>query len=118
MSYTTQIPEKLRKIRELKGYSQEYMALQMDMSQRQYQRIESGEADISMGKLEEMCKALEVSVEQLMGFDEQFIFNNCTNVGGGKEVTVNVHFPKEMAEMIQHLEKEIVYLREVLKGKL
>ena len=125
MSYTTQIPEKLRKIREIKGYSQEYVALQMDISHRQYQRIESGEADVSLSKLEEACRVMEISLEQLMGFDERFILNNCTNknsVLGGNEVTLNVHFPEDMVKVftdrIEHLEGEIVYLREMLKGKV
>jgi transcriptional regulator with XRE-family HTH domain len=125
MSHTTQIPEKLRKLRELKGLSQEYMAHKMDISQRQYQRFESGDADIQLSKLESVCEILEVSLEQLLGFDEQFIFNNCshnTNVVGGKEIEVNVHFSKDMVKVfsdrIAHLEEEIVYLRNMLKGKL
>lgn len=124
MSYATQISEKLRKIRELKEYSQKYMAMQMDISQRQYQRIENGETELNLSKLEEVCKILEVSVEQLLGFDEQFIFNHCsnnTNVGG-KDFTINVQLPEGMVKVfsdrIAHLEGEVAYLREMLKGKL
>jgi transcriptional regulator with XRE-family HTH domain len=91
----------------------------MDMSQRQYQRIESGEADISIGKLEEMCKVLEVSVEQLMGFDEKYIYQNCNNAFG-RENEYHNHFPQQLEELfrerINHLEGEIKYLRELING--
>jgi DNA-binding Xre family transcriptional regulator len=34
------------------------MALKMEMSQRQYQRIENGEVELNMSKLDEICKLL------------------------------------------------------------
>ncbi|TVQ78090.1 MAG: XRE family transcriptional regulator [Flavobacteriales bacterium] len=121
MSYKKQLPGKIRKIREIKGFSQDYMAMQMEMSQRQYQRLESGKADINMSKLEEICKTLEVSIDQLLGFDEKYIFQNCNNAFG-RENEYHNHFPQQLEELyrerIKHLEEEIVYLRNMLKGKL
>ena len=42
----------IRKIRELKGFSQDYMAQQLSISQRQYSRIEKNETEIALSKLQ------------------------------------------------------------------
>ncbi|MAZ37435.1 helix-turn-helix domain-containing protein [Salibacteraceae bacterium] len=36
----------IKKVRELKGYTQDYVAQQLAISQRQYSRIEQNESDI------------------------------------------------------------------------
>ena len=85
MTNKKNIGETLRKIRELKGYSQEYIASALEISQRNYSRIEKNEVDINLGKLFKISKILEVTPQQIMGFDEQFIFSNCTNAFGINE---------------------------------
>ena len=53
---------KIRKLRELKGYSQEYVASQLGMVQTNYSKIERGETkDMTVKRLEEIAKVLEVT---------------------------------------------------------
>ncbi len=66
----------IKKIRELKGYSQDYMASQLEISQRQFSRIEKNEVDLNLSRLNEISKLLEVTPSQILGFDEKFIFQN------------------------------------------
>ncbi|MCC5916338.1 MAG: helix-turn-helix transcriptional regulator [Cryomorphaceae bacterium] len=47
-NYNKVIAQKLRKVREIKGFSQESVALASELSQRQYQRIETGESDLTL----------------------------------------------------------------------
>lgn len=54
----------IRKIRELKGYSQEFLANQLEISQRQLSRIENNETDMSLSRLETISKLLEVTLNQ------------------------------------------------------
>ena len=72
----------IRKIRDLKGFSQEFMANRLTISQRQYSRIEKNETELTLSKLETISDVLEVSIEQLLGFDDQHIFNNNNQQGG------------------------------------
>lgn len=53
------VHEKVRKIRELKNFSQENMAEQLQMSVNGYEKIERGEVGLQMDKLEKspMCWA-------------------------------------------------------------
>lgn len=43
-----ELGKKLRTLREIKGYSQEYVANEIDISQRTYSKIENGLAKIIM----------------------------------------------------------------------
>ena len=56
------VDEKIRKIREIKGYSQEYMALQLKMSQNNYSRIELDQQNkLSLDRLQEIANVLELT---------------------------------------------------------
>jgi len=75
----------IKKIRELKGYSQDYMANQLTISQRQFSRIEKNEVDLNLSRLNDISKLLEVTPSQILGFDEKFIFQNCETAFGSNQ---------------------------------
>ncbi|HVX00184.1 MAG TPA: helix-turn-helix transcriptional regulator [Candidatus Babeliaceae bacterium] len=56
-----QIGERIRKIRAAKGYSQEYMAFKLNMSQSAYSSMERGVSEIPSRRLCEIADLLEVS---------------------------------------------------------
>ncbi|MEM9339604.1 MAG: helix-turn-helix domain-containing protein [Bacteroidota bacterium] len=70
------IGTKIRKIRELKNYTQEYMAQQLGIAQNSYSRYENPDTDVKPDLLAQIADILEVSPEQIEGFDEKQIFNN------------------------------------------
>ena len=59
----------LRKIRELKGYSQEYMAQQLEISTKSYSRIEKGETKLSILRLDRIASILGLTVNEVIEFD-------------------------------------------------
>lgn len=108
----------IRKIKGLKGFSQEYMANQLGISQRQFSRIENNETDINLSKLEKISDILEVSLNQLLGFDEKFIFKNCENAfGNNQNYYAFSEKERELYEKrISHLENETLFLRNQLEA--
>jgi len=106
----------IRKVRELKGYSQDFMAHKLDISQRQYSRIENNESEINISKLEIISEILEVTPQQLLGFDEKFIFQNCdTAFGNNQNYYAYSEKERELYEkQIIHLKEEILFLRNQL----
>lgn len=112
-----EIGTKIRKIRELKGFSQEFMALKLEMSQRQFSRIENDETDLSLSKLERISEVLEVTPNQLLGFDEKFIFQNCENAFGTYQnyYAFSDKEREQYSSKIDHLENEILFLRTQLE---
>jgi len=105
----------IRKIRELKGFSQEYMANQLEISQRQFSRIEKNDTDLSLSKLTKISELLEVTPTQIMGFDEKFIFQNCQ---APSAITTNQNYyafsdkeREQYEKRILQLENELIFLR-------
>jgi transcriptional regulator with XRE-family HTH domain len=73
------IGSNIRKLRTLRGYSQEYMASKLGMSQNNYHKIEVNEIDITVSRVDKLCKVLQVDSSTLLNFDDKYIFNNTFN---------------------------------------
>ncbi|WP_348823111.1 helix-turn-helix domain-containing protein [Flavobacterium aestuarii] len=66
----------IRKIRELKNLTREYVAEELNMSMSGYGKIERGEVDLTVTKLIEIGKVLDVSIEFIFKFDVSLFFND------------------------------------------
>jgi transcriptional regulator with XRE-family HTH domain len=76
-----EIGYKLKKIRELRNYSQEYLAEKIGISQVAYSKIESGRTKLGFDRLREIAGVLEVDPIMLLSFDESVVFNHCHQSG-------------------------------------
>lgn len=61
---------RIRKIRIEKGLKQKDVYTKLGMKQQQYSRYESGEDEMRIGTFVEICEALEVSADYLLGFTD------------------------------------------------
>jgi transcriptional regulator with XRE-family HTH domain len=90
-----QLGEKLRRIRILKDYSQEYVAHKLGISQRAYGSIERDEADITVGRLKQITDVLGVDLSHVFGIQDHIanFFDNCqtTNVNAGTNSSPSQH---------------------------
>jgi transcriptional regulator with XRE-family HTH domain len=114
------IANKIRKLRELKGFSQEAVSVASELSLRQYQRMEAGEADLKLSNIEKICHAIEIQPEQLFGFDEKYFFeNNTSNIGKGELTVDNVPnvLINQFQDQIAVLKNEVQFLRQILSTK-
>jgi transcriptional regulator with XRE-family HTH domain len=66
----------LRKIRELKNLSQEYLARELDISKRAYSMIENGETPLTTERLELICEILEIKPYEVYMFDSEDVLKN------------------------------------------
>ena len=70
------IRERIKKIRIEKGYSQEYMADRLNVSQNAYHKLERGHTRISLKKFLDIALILEVEVSELINGPEYvYIFS-------------------------------------------
>jgi len=88
---TSSIKNKIKSIRELKNYTQEYMADQLGVTQAGYSKIEKGKTILSYVKLVEIARILEVSVEDVISFDSQRYFNNVNKVRGNNNGSIQIN---------------------------
>lgn len=64
----SKIYNNIKTIRELKGYSQQCMALKLSITQAGYSRIESGGGSMSFEKLEEIAAVFEMDLPAVINF--------------------------------------------------
>ncbi|MCC6541249.1 MAG: helix-turn-helix transcriptional regulator, partial [Flavobacteriales bacterium] len=110
----------IEKIMLLKGYSKDWMASQLGMSERQFSRYMSGEAEWTVKLLEDVAKVFQMSLVEVLSFDEKMVFNHCTQdhsvFGNGNQY--HAADPALVAELKSHIEdlkSENAFLREELK---
>ncbi len=111
---------KIKKVRELKNLTQEYLAEQVGMTTSGYSRIERGEVKISLDRLQQVAQVLGVQPNDLAAFDENVFF---TNDGKGNDRGFSIRADKELLQQliatyearIADLKDEIQFLRGVLR---
>jgi len=106
------IADNIRKVRELRNFTQEYMAGQLGITQAGYSKIESGATDISFSKIEEIATILKVTPADLVAFDSQKYFNSFNNVKGSNNGSVIIDM--QTAEVKRLYEDKIVLLEKLL----
>jgi transcriptional regulator with XRE-family HTH domain len=108
-----QVLENIKKFRELKNYTREHVAIELDMSSSGYSKLERGEVELTVSKLFRLAEILEVSVPQILNFDASKIFNvTNNNVVNGVDVTEqNISSDIYKDKYIEMLEKEVDRLR-------
>lgn len=112
------INKNIRKIREIKGFSQDYVATKLGVSQNNYSKIERGEIQLKKERLEEIAKVLEVKTEDIERFNDSVIFNNCQNSGCHNRYTIENPIEKinELyILLLQEKDLRIKQLEEALK---
>ena len=101
---------KIKQIRELKNVSQEFVATQLGLSIRAYSKIETGETQLTINRLNEISKALGIDPIEVLGFDDKQVFNNCKQDG---YIGINhINLPEKL---IQQYEKTIAVLEDEVR---
>jgi transcriptional regulator with XRE-family HTH domain len=119
MDIMQNIGMKIRKLRERRNFTQEYVAQKLKMTAAGYSKIERDVTDVTMGKLQIIANVLELEVRQILEFDENTILNfpHSTNQ---QAVVTYIERPNddivkllvgELKSQITHLQNEVQHLR-------
>lgn len=113
-----EIGTKIKKLRELRNYTQEYMANRLSMSPAGYGKIEREETEVSYQKLEKIAEVLGLKVEDIVNFNEQIVFNIMHNQTGNGYVIHNGISEQERRlyeQIIAQQKEEIENLRKIIE---
>jgi transcriptional regulator with XRE-family HTH domain len=113
-----QAETKIKQIRELKNFTQEYVAQKLGLSTRAYSKIESGETQLTINRLNEISEVLEIQPLEILGFDDKKIFNisHSTGNNGYNNIMYPDKLIQQYEETIQSL-KEQIQLMKLLHDK-
>lgn len=106
------IGTKIRKIRELKNLTQEHVAQKLGIAQNSYSRYENPETDIKPDFLKQIAEILEVTPEQIHGFDESQIFNNHGTMENSVGFATNANYYSIDPKIEKLYEDQIALLKE------
>jgi transcriptional regulator with XRE-family HTH domain len=111
------IGKKIKQLRELKNFSQEYMASNLKMSVPGYGRIERNEVDVSIERANQIANVLGISLTELISFDEKYIFNNYANNQNAFVINSDLHQDdqKTLKELVDYLKQQLVAKDELIK---
>ncbi len=122
-----QVHEKLKLMRLFKGWSQEEMAEKLGYSLSGYTKVERGETELNLSKLQKFSAILGVDLQQLLGINEKNIFNladNCYyNLPQGSIFLTETQCTHELEKLrlllreqnkeIENLKQQIFQLQEI-----
>lgn len=109
---------KIKQIRELKNITQEYVASQLNLSIRAYSKIETGETQLTINRLNDISKILGIDPIEVLGFDDKTVFNihNSSDINKIKNINYSDKLLKQYEQTIQSL-KEQIQLMKLLNEK-
>ena len=112
MNVIEQLSSKLRILREVHDYTQEYVASVLEISQNTYSLIEKGESKLTIDRLEKLANLYRMDVADLIRLNEQTYINTITHSQGvcSQNVNINPSMKDEERELykttIERLERE------------
>jgi transcriptional regulator with XRE-family HTH domain len=111
------LADNIKKFRELKNITREKIAAELKMSLSNYSKIERGEIDLTISRIQEIANLLEVDISHILNFDATNIFNISNNklVQGVKVENMQVQNDEYKDKYIKMLEEEIERLKKNLK---
>ncbi|MDM8564878.1 helix-turn-helix transcriptional regulator [Candidatus Halobeggiatoa sp. HSG11] len=117
-----QLHEQIKFMRTLKGWSREEMAGRIGLSANGYAKIERGETNLQVLRLEKIAEAFEIELKDLFNFNESMVFNNHNDNHQNSYVSNQNNYIDSAKDLIKELEssrqlieqqsKEIEYLKQ------
>ena len=106
--------ETIRIIRESKGYSQEFMASRLKITQQAYSKMEKQPESMTLNRLKDVAHILNVPFLTLLGEENMYFMQNINQQGGQaatKLILQNQDSSTDHNELIQSLQAEVEFLR-------
>ena len=111
---SAEIGIRIRKMREFRNYTQNYMADKLNLSQNMYSKIENGQAPITTDRLEQIAKTLDVPLENIINKEYPIYNIDNKNTGNvyGNIGTLHEENKETMQQTINLLKEELHYMKD------
>lgn len=108
------VGNKIKKIRELRNFTQDYMAGKLSMSISNYSKIERDEIPVTLDRLEEIANILMVKYNDILSFDEKNVFNFINSPHSNGYINNQYNMPKDLDAILKELFRRL----ENIEGKI
>ncbi len=111
---------RIKVLRESLGYSQEYVASQLNITQQALSRIEQNPENATLNRLKELSLILGVSLTSIIGEEDTYILQNFQQQGGQASTVMYItgiseNERKSYENHIKDLKEQLFLLSDLLK---
>ena len=100
----------IKKLRELRNYTQTYISTELEISVSAYSKIERDETEISLKRWNQIAKILKVHVNTILLFNEKSFIDELNANQGQPMVKKEI----QNDQLIKQLRSEIEFLRTII----
>lgn len=115
-----EIGSRIKRLREDKNYSQDYLAQKLGITQKAYSKIETNQTRLSVDNLLRISEVLETSINKILDIDGGTVYNNYST-HNGEGIVINKSTSDKIIELYDKLLKakdnEIEALKMLLDSK-
>ena len=114
---------KIRMLREGIGFSQEYVANKLNITQQAYSKLEKNPDTATLERLRKLSEILGVNVNSIVGDDDMYIQQNFHQQGGNASTVMYItgladREREALVQQISTLQKQIDLLTKIIESKL
>ncbi len=110
-----EVGNRIRRLREQKGLSQDSLAMELGITQPSYARLEKDDSRINIVRLMHIATLLKTTVSELVNEKTQKVINQQNSEKPNAYVDSIINADKEHIETLRN---EIVFLRKLAEQKL
>ncbi|RQO32643.1 transcriptional regulator [Taibaiella sp. KBW10] len=114
-----EIGSRIKRLREDKDYSQDYLAQRLGITQKAYSKIETNQTRLSVDNLLKIADVLETSINKILDVDGGTVYNNYST-HHGEGIVIHKTTSDKIIELYDKLLKakddEIEALKKLLIG--
>lgn len=105
---------KIKKLRELKNYTQAYMADRLNMGVSGYNKIENDKTEITLSKILSIAEVLETDLETILNLDTKNMYfqhneGNTLVTGHNTNLTINGNIEHMLKSLMNEIEKQKIH---------
>ena len=108
---------KIKEIRTLRGFSQQYMAEKLELSQMAYSKIENNVTQLNWDKLNRISQILSINIWDLIDNEKELDEHNFDDKSPGEVVLLLKQLFVKQECQLKTLKEEVSFLRDQLKSK-
>lgn len=111
--------ERIKSVREKVGYSQDYVASELGMSQKAYSKIENNETQIKGEVLVKLAEIFKSDILELIPTEAKLTYNNIHNFQNGNGIVYDNSEKLEQLykQLLESKDEQIRLLKEMLDLK-
>ena len=109
------IGNKLRKLRMEKGYSQEYLAEVLEVSQKTYSNMENSKSSVSIDTLKKIAEEYKIDLIELLSDDRVIVQNNSSRESSTFQGGIIINHMSE--ELLNQMKERIEELKQTISEK-